>query len=60
MKTINPMNTTLNFGKDNTVYLTNIDHNQIIDVVSIPCPVWGDKKVLGEQIRKYGVQKGFC
>lgn len=57
---INPMHTTVSYGRDNTVYLTNIEQDNPIDLISFPCPAWGDRSIYGTIIRKLGIERGLC
>ena len=56
----NPMHTTLNYDKENTIYLTNIENVEIVDLFSFPCPEWGDRKTLAGIVRELGKNKGWC
>ena len=60
---INPAHTIVCYGPrdyDNTVYLTNIEQDNPIDLISFPCPTWGDRATYGTIIRKLGVERGLC
>lgn len=48
---MNRMNTSIAYGTDGNVYLTNIEGEKVTDLMSVPCPVWGDRKVLGEMVK---------
>lgn len=48
---MNTMNTSITYGTDGNVYLTNIEGEKVTDLMSVPCPVWGDRKALGEMVK---------
>lgn len=51
------MNTSITYGKDGTVYLTNIEGEKVLDLMAIPCPAWGDRKAYGEIIKSVAIAR---
>ena len=54
---MNRMNTSITYGNDGTVYLTNIEGEKVVDLMAIPCPVWGDRKAYGEIIKSAAIAR---
>lgn len=54
---MNRMNTSITYGRDGNVYLTNIEDGKVTDLMSIPCPEWGDRKVMGEIIKTIAIAR---
>ena len=54
---MNRMNTSITYGTDGIVYLTNIEEEKVLDLMAIPCPAWGDRKAYGEIIKSIAIAR---
>ena len=56
---INPMHTTVASGTNGILYLTNIEVDTVINLISFPIAPWADRAALGDVLREVGRMHGW-
>ena len=51
------LNVSVTYGTNGNVYLTHIEGETVTDLISVPCPEWGDRKVYGEMVKTLGTDR---
>ena len=51
------LNVSVTYGTNGNVYLTHIEGETVTDLISVPCPEWGDRKVYGEMVKTIGMDR---
>ena len=58
-QTLDTMNTEVAFGTDGNIYLTNTDHDKVVDLVAVPLAAWTDRNVMKRLVVRVGIARGF-
>ena len=58
-QTLDSMNTEVAFGTDGNIYLTNIDHDKVVDLIAVPLAAWTDRDVMKRLVVRVGIARGI-